>query len=171
MNIKELCKSKLPTRVLSVKNPWAYLICSGIKDIENRYWKTNFRGTVFINVPSKPAAEPYQLFADEQADIVDERMFEILKSYNEVSRVIGSVEIVDCVENHSSIWAEKNNYNMGNLYDDLKLLGREDHQRPIYNFVLRNPILYDEPILNVGGKLMLWKPDFEIPDKIINLYV
>lgn len=60
---------------------------------------------------------------------------------------------------------------MGHLYDDLKLLGREDHPRPIYNFVLRNPILYDEPILNVGGKLMLWKPDFEIPDKIINLYV
>lgn len=153
MNIRELCKSKLPTRVLSVKNPWAYLICSGIKDIENRYWKTNFRGTVFINVPSKPAAEPYQLFTDEQVDIVDDKMFEILKSYNEVSRVIGSVEIVDCVENHSSIWAEVND------------------GRPIYNFVLRNPILYDEPILNVGGKLMLWKPDFEIPDKIINLYV
>lgn len=26
-------------KVLSVKQPWAYLLCSGIKDIENRTWK------------------------------------------------------------------------------------------------------------------------------------
>lgn len=26
-------------KVLSIKQPWASLICSGIKDVENRTWK------------------------------------------------------------------------------------------------------------------------------------
>lgn len=25
-------------KTISVKQPWAYLICSGVKDIENRTW-------------------------------------------------------------------------------------------------------------------------------------
>ena len=36
-------------KTLSVKQPWASLICSGIKDIENRTWKTKFRGRVLIH--------------------------------------------------------------------------------------------------------------------------
>ena len=35
-------------KVLTVKQPWASLIVHGIKDIENRSWKTNFRGRVLI---------------------------------------------------------------------------------------------------------------------------
>jgi len=31
-------KSKI-MKVLTVKQPWAYLLCAGIKDIENRTWK------------------------------------------------------------------------------------------------------------------------------------
>ena len=40
----------IPQRCLTVKNPWAFLIVHGIKDVENRNWKTNFRGNVFIHV-------------------------------------------------------------------------------------------------------------------------
>ena len=50
------------------------------------------------------------------------------------SAIIGSVEIVDCVVNHSSIWAEKG----------------------VYNWVLANPILYSKPIENVKGKPSFW---------------
>ena len=32
-------------KALSIKQPWASLIAHGIKDIENRTWKTNFLGT------------------------------------------------------------------------------------------------------------------------------
>jgi len=41
-------------KTLSVKQPWAYLLCAGIKDIENRTWKTNYRGRVFIHASAKP---------------------------------------------------------------------------------------------------------------------
>ncbi len=36
-------------KCLSVKNPWGYLICAGIKDVENRTWKTDYRGELYIH--------------------------------------------------------------------------------------------------------------------------
>lgn len=40
-------------KVLTVKQPWASLIVHGIKDIENRSWRTNFRGRVLIHSSAK----------------------------------------------------------------------------------------------------------------------
>jgi len=37
-------------KALSIKNPIATLIALGIKPIENRNWKTHFRGRVYIHV-------------------------------------------------------------------------------------------------------------------------
>ena len=39
-------------KALSIKQPWASLIAHGIKDIENRTWKTNFRGRIYIHASS-----------------------------------------------------------------------------------------------------------------------
>ena len=36
-------------KVLSVKSPWAGLIADGIKHIENRTWRTKYRGTILIH--------------------------------------------------------------------------------------------------------------------------
>lgn len=36
-------------KVLSVKQPWAWLITNGIKQVENRTWKTNHRGDLLIH--------------------------------------------------------------------------------------------------------------------------
>lgn len=34
---------------LSIKNPVSYLVCSGAKWIENRSWKTDYRGRIYIH--------------------------------------------------------------------------------------------------------------------------
>ncbi len=62
------------------------------------------------------------------------------------SAIIGSVEIVDCVQNHPSIWAEKTDTDNKGYY-----------KNPIYNWVLTNPILFNKPIENVKGKLSFWE--------------
>src|SRR6266704_3971421 len=36
-------------KALSIQQPWAYLICQGHKDIENRDWNTVYRGLVLIH--------------------------------------------------------------------------------------------------------------------------
>ena len=51
------------------------------------------------------------------------------------SSIIGSVEIVDCVQNHSSIWAEKS--------------------PSVWNWVLKDAVAFSTPI-QAKGKLSFW---------------
>lgn len=43
------------TRALTVRQPWAYSIASGLKDIENRTWQTSHRGWLAIHAASAAA--------------------------------------------------------------------------------------------------------------------
>ena len=36
-------------KALTIKQPWASLIAHGVKDIENRTWKTKYRGKILIH--------------------------------------------------------------------------------------------------------------------------
>lgn len=141
-------------KALSIKQPWASLIAHGIKDIENRTWKTNFRGRIYIHVSAKLA--DYKL-TDEQ---LKECGCKILWDSDKlVSAIIGEVDIIDCVINHPSIWAEQTDIpSLGDVLDDVKFIGRAIPPNPlIYNWVLANPVLYEKPILNVKGKLSFWE--------------
>lgn len=134
---------------ISVKQPWAFLVCKGIKPIENRTWplpKKYIGKRVYIHASSKPAKEPYMLFNDEQAKIIDNIIMDVCGSYEQTSAIIGSVEFVDCVINHPSIWAEKTHYPASPSEHPIK---------PIYNWVVANPILFDRPI-PCKGKLSFW---------------
>ena len=44
-------------KAITIKQPWASLIVAGIKDIENRTWKTSFRGRVLIHAAKTPVKE------------------------------------------------------------------------------------------------------------------
>ena len=135
-------------KALSIKQPWASLIAHGIKDIENRTWRTHFRGKIYIHASGKSAGNTAFLLSNEQESffVWNTENYKTFESNLDYSAVIGEVEIIDCVINHPSIWAEKE--------EDLT-------KKPIYNWVLANPVLYDKPILNVKGKLSFW--EFEKP--------
>jgi hypothetical protein len=140
-------------KTITIKQPWAHLICSGIKDIENRTWPTKFRGRVLVHASAKPAQSGLvvNVLNEQQWSSLtyDQR---ILLRSNTIpnSAIIGSVEIVDCVINHSSIWAEKT---------DSVLYHAE---KPIYNWVLANPVLFTKPI-PAKGKLSFW--DFPMTEE------
>lgn len=133
-------------KALSIKQPWASLIAHGIKDIENRTWKTNFRGKIFIHASAKSAGVPIELLNEDQIRALQNGFCEL---HYPTSAIIGEVDIVACTINHHSIWAEKT----PSLYDDVPIKDRVI----IWNWVLANPVLYKKPILNVKGKLSLWE--------------
>jgi len=155
-------------KTISLRQPWAYLICSGIKDIENRTWKLpeKYKGERVL-IHASGAAITFGQFCDyiENLDnedlglqkIVRENCFR--KSWLhtlETSAIIGSVEIVDCVINHPSIWAEKTDL-LGLSETYYKIYSSVINVPPIiHNWVLANPILFEKPILNVKGKLGFW---------------
>lgn len=125
-------------KALTVRQPWANLIISGTKDVENRTWKTNYRGSIYIHAAQQTGhgKEPIVRFLypywkhipqENKRELIDELYFK--------AAIIGEIELVDCVQNHPSVWADNG----------------------VWNWVLANPIKYDFPILNVKGGLSLWQ--------------
>lgn len=90
--------------VISVRQPWAWLIINAGKDIENRDWFTKVRGRVLIHASKGMTRDEYDgckafLFTSIYPPIALPEMKEL-----ERGGIIGSVEIVKCVECSSSPW-------------------------------------------------------------------
>ena len=176
-------------KTLSVKQPWAYLLCSGIKDIENRTWK----------LPEKYKGERVLIHASASADkgnlkdkfptiywdsLSCEEQDSLILNTSVRSAIIGSVRFVDCVINHESIWAEKSMKNtcplcgreIANLkinrqwcVDCRRVLDKGlNYDAPIYNWVVADPILFDKSILDVKGKLSFW--DYDLGRIVIDAF-
>lgn len=133
-------------KVLSVRQPYASLIVGGIKDVENRSRRINFRGTVLIHASAKMhdimnqlptkifllgASPVEQQVMKMSKDVVKEDLF---------GCIIGSVDIVDCVQSHPSEWAEKGQW----------------------HWVCANAKKFEHPIRYVKGKLGIWEWEGEI---------
>jgi hypothetical protein len=124
-------------KCISIRQPWAWLIIHGGKDIENRDWPTKVRGRVLVHASKGMTRNEY----DEALWTVNNR----LEAYPfncpepaaiERGGIIGSVEIVDCVDQSASPW----------------FFGR-------FGFVLRNPIAL--PFRPLRGMLGF----FDVPEE------
>jgi len=94
-------KTKTPVvNYLSIRQPMAWAIIAGHKDIENRDWPTNIRGRILIH-----AGKSTQWF-DGYCAAIQKRGVKRIPSKEDLDfgMIIGSVEIVDCVEKHKSKW-------------------------------------------------------------------
>lgn len=52
-------------KALSIRQPWAWLIVQGYKDIENRSWNTKYRGQVLIHASSRKPTKAEVMLARE----------------------------------------------------------------------------------------------------------
>lgn len=165
-------------KAITIKQPWASLIVHGIKDIENRTWSCPKKyigqrvlihasaDSHFMNIP------PSDFLTEEQlGEILDKKVSFSERDWHLYSVIIGSAEIVDCVVNHPSIWAEKTeNYTVGM---NPKLHENITGKKVVYNWVLANPVLFKKPI-PAKGKLSFWEYDGlsmqakKIVDDVIN---
>lgn len=116
---------------LTVKQPWASLIMTGIKDIENRSWITDYRGPIFIHAGQKWDSDPLP----EGVEVPYPKLWTETALPKGV--ILGTVELVDIVTNSKSDWA----------------IEGEHH------WVLRNPDHLSAPI-PWRGQMGLWRPVF-----------
>lgn len=138
-------------KVITVKQPWAYLLCAGIKDIENRTWKLpeKYKNKwVLIHASADRKLNLMYLTSYQYIDFLEKIDIKTFKPVDQwsYSAIIGAVKYSDCIIKHPSIWAER--------VDDLDVLMRGFKQ--IYNWVVSEAVLFDKPILNVKGKLSFW---------------
>ncbi|HAF48556.1 MAG TPA: hypothetical protein DCL08_04850 [Anaerolineaceae bacterium] len=89
-------------KVLSVHQPWAWLIVNGYKDVENRSWKTNYRGPLYIHAGKKFDEADYNSLMSQFKSIVFPQMNQF-----KFGGIIGIVDLVDCLEDYRSIWFQK----------------------------------------------------------------
>src|SRR5258707_15416018 len=89
-------------KILSVRQPWAALIVSGIKDVENRTWPTRYRGLVLVHASLKAD--------DTTSEDVERRFCVRLPAELPLGGIVGMTEIVDCVRPHASRWYSPGHY-------------------------------------------------------------
>lgn len=120
-------------RALTVRQPWAWAIVHGGKDVENRTWPTSYRGRLLIHAG--------QALEAEARAAVETRTGRSVPAPDALVRgaVIGTVELVDCVQGFDSVWAEPEHW----------------------HWVLRRPRALRPPY-ECSGKLGLWRPPEEL---------
>jgi hypothetical protein len=89
-------------KALSIRQPWAWMIVNGWKDIENRDWPTHFRGRFLVHASKGMAREEY----DDAAQLALHIMQQRIPAFGEIEcgGIIGSVELVVCVTASDSPW-------------------------------------------------------------------
>jgi hypothetical protein len=124
-------------KALSIRQPWAWLVIYAGKDIENRDWATRVRGRVLVHAAKGMTRDEYA----EVREFCDQSAAAIVPDFDALQRggIIGSVEILNCVEHSRSRW----------------FFGR-------YGFVLANP----KPLAFVPFKGSLGF--FDVPDHLIS---
>lgn len=117
-------------KAISVRAPWWWAILHLGKDIENRDWPTKFRGTVYLHSSkwwSTPGVVDDWDSVAACYKVSGGRSFDPGISFRNIKdaggRIVGTVDIVDCVSESSSPW----------------FFGK-------YGFVLANPRALPEPI-------------------------
>ena len=123
---------------LSIRQPWAWLIINGGKDIENRGWPTRFRGRVLIHASKGMTRHEWSnAWEFASGSGASPKAFMAGMTLGSIDRggIIGSVEIVDCVTESASRW----------------FVGK-------YGFVLRDP--RPTPFVPYKGRLGF----FDIPE-------
>ena len=133
-------------KVLSVQQPWASLICAGIKDVENRTWKAaQVPGRILIHASSKKITGNFFNNIPEEMEsyIANNIFFGNLAPLNELptSAIIGYVTVKEFDDGEmDSVWAD---------------------EPGVIKWKLEDAWMFDEPILNVKGKLNLFDYDLD----------
>lgn len=88
---------------ISILQPYAWLIVTGHKDIENRGWATSFRGRILIHAGKTYSRKTH---AEYIADFEDDDIGIQLPPFEQMQLggIVGSVTITDCVQEHPSRW-------------------------------------------------------------------
>lgn len=130
-------------KVLSIKEPFATLITNGIKKIETRSWKTNYRGELFIHASGKTLAKEF---------LTNDFVINLIKDMDmNYGNIICKCNLVDCIymddEFIENIKKNQIEYNCGE-YKVGRYAWIIDDIKPIYPIPTK-------------GKLNIWNYDGE----------
>ena len=169
--------------VLSVKQPYATLICAGIKTVENRTWKTDYRGKLLIHasgdavtfpdsryLPEKFRNDFYKRMEAKDQDKAwknaPENMLKYCWLLEQTYKHYG--KDIDTETEHPDKWLKESAKKYGNFMPAQTIIGvctltdiiqnsNDDFADPdCYHWILTEPYFFEKPYTNVLGHLRLW---------------
>jgi hypothetical protein len=87
---------------LSVKQPWAWLLTHGYKDVENRTWTVGYRGELWIHAGKAVDATAYESLVKAFPNIPLPPLADLPRM-----GLVGTVQLVKIVADSTSVWAMK----------------------------------------------------------------
>ena len=123
-------------KCLSLKQPYAELIMSGKKTIENRHWKTNYRGPLLIHASANVDKEACRRLGLDEASLVK-------------GAIVGKVNIVDVVQYDSMekfLFLQSKHFGHDTYFQNDKTFG----------FILTAPQKIEKPV-SMKGRLGMFE--------------
>lgn len=121
-------------KLLTIKQPWASLICLGIKDVENRTWRQNCligkRILIMSSKRDEDMSSTYPKWLEKYQSLVFNGVVPPLKELPK-GVILGYVDVVAIQEESDSIWAADTSH---------------------YKYVLENPHMFTTPLAGVRGQ-------------------
>lgn len=130
-------------KVLTIKEPYASIIMSGLKEYETRSWKTNYRGKIYIHASIK-IDDDLKSRKDLQKLVYDNNI--TLKP----GYILCEAYLDDCIY--------MNDMFIKNVSDKEKMVGRYELGRYAWHL---SDIRVIEPV-QAKGKLGIWNYEFDV---------
>jgi len=171
----------MQNKVLSIRQPYATLICYGIKKAENRTWKTDYRGKLLIHasgdnmsffdtksMPQKFMNTWYDYIEKDEWNCPKNAPENIKNAYRmakDIWKFYGVSQndtrpmnewIKQAVKEHGYFFKAAAIIGEVELADIIKNSDDDFAENGCYHWIMKNPVLYDKPIDNVLGHLRLW---------------
>lgn len=120
-------------KALSVTQPWASVLCAGIKDVENRLWQAaKAPGRILIHATKTKVPSNWDMYPDDySAEIRNARLMGWIPEYSEMpyGSVIGYLDCYKIVKDSDSFWAQPDSF----------------------HWCVRDAYLFDTPIPDIKG--------------------
>ena len=179
-------------KTLSVRESWAYYIVAGLKDVENRMWRTEYRGPLLIHVSGEYNGIPDPAEAGDLCLPVGCDYFRVCGiahktatmgkfwQKNEGGKVAfkakKSEKLPDKIEREWAFWdrilTRQPPYcpthaviGMVELVDIVRDSPSPWAEKGQYHWILKNAQWFDKPFVGIAGKMGLFELNINLADK------
>lgn len=172
-------------KALSVQQPYAALICAGVKTVENRSRRTHYRGQILIHASGKSMALPHENFLPENFEkecddhwdrndwnsasvqMINYRNLLIAAWFHYGIDIVAipdeevpnSKEFKKLTKERGCFLPTKTVIGFCDLVDCVEDSKDDFAEEGCFHWILENPRLFKKPIDNVLGHLQIWDLD------------
>lgn len=137
-------------KTLSIKQPWAWSIAHGFKPVENRTWRTRYRGDILIHAGQRVDWDGVKWINEHFPEITLPTFAVGINT----GGIVGRARLVDCITLAAGLLDKHENRPTAWIHDSPWFFGP-------YGLVMADSMPL--PFFRVQGRLGLYNTDYPLP--------